>query len=109
MGTFPDEGSFAMHSFLQLSFIPSTHYPIGGSSEIAYNMIPMIEAAGGRVLVRVRVKEIFVSDCRAVDVKVTKGKQGYTIMAPLIILDAGLMNTVHKLLPDKLKLLVDWK
>ena len=96
-----------MHSFLQLSFIPSTHYPIGGSSEIAYNMICMIEVVGGRVLVR--VKEIFVSDCRAVDVKVTKGKQGYTIMAPLIISDAGFMNTVHKLLPDKLKLLVDWK
>ena len=38
-------------------------------------MIPMIEAAGGRVLVRVRVKEILVSDGHAVGVKVTKGKQ----------------------------------
>ena len=63
-------------------------------------MIPMIEAAGGRVLVRVRVKEILVSDGRAVGVKVTKGKQEYTIMAPLIISDTGLMNTVNKLLPD---------
>ena len=76
------------------------HYPIGGASEIPYNMIPMIEAAGGRVLVRVRVTEIIVSDGRAVGVKVTKGKHEYTIMAPLIISDAGLMNTVHKLLPD---------
>ena len=100
IGTFPDEGSFAMHSLLQLNFIPSTHYPIGGASEIPYNMIPMIETAGGRVLVRVRVKEILVSDGCAVGVKVTKGKQEYTIMAPLIISDAGLMNTVHRLLPD---------
>ena len=30
-------------------------YPVGGSSEIAYNIIPVIEAAGGRVLVRANV------------------------------------------------------
>ena len=83
-----------------MDIIQSNHYPIGGASEIAYNMIPMIEAAGGHVLVRVKVKEILVSYGRAVGVKVTKGKQEYTIMAPLIILDAGLMNTVNKLLPD---------
>ena len=89
-----------MHSILQMDIIRSNHYPVGGASEIPYNMIPMIEAAGGRVLVRVRVKEILVSDGRAVGVKVTKGKQEYTIMAPIIISDPGLMNTVHKLLPD---------
>ena len=100
IGSLPDEGSFTMHSFLQMDLIRSTHYPIGGASEILYNMIPMIEAAGGHVLVRVMVKEILVSDGRAVGVKVTKGKQEYTMMAPLIISDAGLMNTVHKLLPD---------
>ena len=96
----PDEGSFAMHSLLQINYIRANHYPIGGASEIPYNMIPIIEAAGGRVLVRVRVKEIIVSDGCAVGVKVTKGKHEYKIMAPLIISDAGLMNTVHKLLPD---------
>ena len=29
-----------------------SHYPVGGSSEIAYNILPVIQAAGGRVLVR---------------------------------------------------------
>ena len=82
-----------MHTML------GTFYPKGGASEIAYNMIPTIEATGGRVLVRVRVKEIIVNNGCAVGVKVTKGKQEYTIMAPLIISDAGLMNTVHRLLP----------
>ena len=89
-----------MHSIMVIHTMLGTFYPKGGASEIAYNMIPIIEASGGRVLVRVKVKEIIVSNGCAVGVKVTKGKQEYTLMAPLIISDAGLMNTVHKLLPD---------
>ena len=30
-------------------------YPIGGASEIAYSIIPVIESTGGRVLVRANV------------------------------------------------------
>ena len=33
-------------------------YPVGGASEIAFNMIPIIERTGGKVLVRANVKEI---------------------------------------------------
>ena len=34
------------------------YYPVGGASEIAYNMIPIIERAGGKVLVRANVVRI---------------------------------------------------
>jgi hypothetical protein len=31
------------------------YYPVGGASEIAFNLIPVIESAGGKVLVRANV------------------------------------------------------
>jgi all-trans-retinol 13,14-reductase len=88
-----------MHSFLLLHFIQGSYYPRGGSSEIAYNIIPVIEGAGGRVLVRVKVNSIIIEDGTAVGVSVTKGKNQHELYAPIIISNAGLMNTVNKLLP----------
>lgn len=88
-----------MHSFLLLHFVDGSYYPKGGSSEIAYNIIPPIEAAGGRVLVRVKVKEILLEAGAAVGVRVIRGKQEYELRAPIIISDAGLMNTITRLLP----------
>lgn len=88
-----------MHSLLLLHFVDGCYYPKGGSSEIAYNIIPTIEAAGGRVLVRVRVKEILIEGGAAIGVRVMRGKQEYVLKAPIIISDAGLMNTVMRLLP----------
>jgi all-trans-retinol 13,14-reductase len=34
------------------------YYPVGGASEIAFNMIPIIEQSGGKVLVRADVTQI---------------------------------------------------
>ena len=34
-------------------------YPVGGASEIAFHIIPVIEAAGGKVLVRAEVDDLF--------------------------------------------------
>jgi len=51
-GTCPDESSILMHALLLNHYMYSAAYPVGGASEIAYNIIPVIERAGGRVLVR---------------------------------------------------------
>ena len=45
---------------------------MGGSSEIAINVVPVIERAGGKVLVRADVKEIVVENGRAVGVTVAR-------------------------------------
>ena len=100
-GTPPGKAPFYMHSLLLLHFLDGSYYPKGGSSEIAYNIIPTIEASGGRVLVRVKVKEILVKGGAAVGVRVSRGKQEYELYAPIIISDAGLTNTVTKLLPSE--------
>jgi phytoene dehydrogenase-like protein len=41
-------------------FYDGGFYPVGGASEIALNVIPVIERAGGKVLVRANVTEILV-------------------------------------------------
>ena len=54
------------------------YYPIGGASEIAYNMIPIIEKSGGKVLVKADVTEIICNNQgEACGVLVKKGSEEY--------------------------------
>ncbi len=62
-------------------------------------MIPIIEKAGGKVLVRADVTDIICEGNKAVGVKVHKGTQDFEIRAPTIISNAGAYNTFQKLLP----------
>lgn len=49
-----------MQLILMQHYTYGGYYPIGGASEIAYNIIPVIERSGGKVLVRANVKEILL-------------------------------------------------
>ena len=51
-----------MHAMLISHFQRGGSYPVGGASEIAFHMIPIIERAGGKVLVRVPVTKILTDD-----------------------------------------------
>lgn len=73
-----------------------SHYPVGGSSEIAYNILPVIEAAGGRVLVRANVTEILERAGKVCGVRVTKGTETHEILAPLVISSAGQSTYIHQ-------------
>ncbi|MEQ2167986.1 hypothetical protein GOODEAATRI_009688, partial [Goodea atripinnis] len=63
-GNKPKDASFAMHSLLITHYLNGAWYPKGGSSEIAYHMIPIIEKAGGAVLVRAPVNRILFNDAK---------------------------------------------
>lgn len=79
------------------------YYPRGGASEIAFHIIPTIEKAGGRVLVRAAVRDILLNDAKdtVIGVQVKKGHNVYDILAPVVISDAGLTNTARALLPEE--------
>ena len=62
-----------MQATLTNHFSHGGYYPKGGASEIAFNIIPTIEAAGGRVLVRAKVTNILMDQGRAVGVTVKQG------------------------------------
>ena len=102
-GTAPKEAPFGMQALLTNHFAYGGYYPIGGSSEIAFNIIPTIEAAGGRVLVRARVTDIIMDEDykRVIGVNVKQGHTSYEIIAPMVISDAGIFNTVKSLLPPQ--------
>lgn len=61
VGKPPKEASFSMHSLLISHYLPGAWYPTGGAGQIAYNMIPIIEKAGGAVLVRAPVNRILLN------------------------------------------------
>lgn len=65
-GVEPMRSSFVLHAILQNHYMKGASYPKGGASEVAFHIIPVIENAGGKVLVRAKVKEILVENGKAV-------------------------------------------
>ena len=79
-GTQPSKTNFLMQSLLNRHFLKfGAHYLVGGASEIAFNIIPVIQRSGGEVLVSANVCEILIEGGN-------------------IISNAGLYNTFQKLL-----------
>ena len=101
-GTPPAKSNWSTQAVIHNHYIHGGYYPIGGASEIALNIIPVIEKTGGKVLVRAEVEEILHNGTKAMGVKVKKGKETYILQAPIIISDAGLYNTFQKLLPPQI-------
>ena len=55
-----------MHAGVIHHYEKGSSYPRGGSSEFAFHLIPAIEKAGGRVLVRAPVSEFIVKHDKVV-------------------------------------------
>ena len=61
-GLKPEDSSFVIQGGIVAHYLGGAYYPIGGSQMISRALIPTIEAAGGKVLVKARVSEIVVDD-----------------------------------------------
>jgi len=72
-------------------------YPVGGSARIAEAVAPLIEAAGGQIVIGAEVSTVLVEGGRAVGVRMADGRE---LRADLVISDAGVPNTVYRLLPE---------
>eukprot|EP00061_Rhincodon_typus_P018246 g47346.t1 len=100
----PKEASFMMHALVVQSYQSGAWYPKGGSSEIAFHIIPVIKKSGGDVLMRAPVQRILINkDGQACGVTVKKGKEEINLFAPVVISDAGIFNTYERLLPQELQ------
>jgi len=93
----PGQSSFGMHAIIAEHYLEGAFYPLGGASRIAASIAPVIERAGGRILVSAEVEQILL-DARqqAVGVRMANGRE---LRAPLIVSDAGAWNTYARLLP----------
>jgi all-trans-retinol 13,14-reductase len=95
-GVTPKKSSFAMHASVARHYFGGGSFPVGGSSEIAKNIDPIIEAAGGTILIRAEVKEVRIVNNKATGVIMSDGK---VFAADNIVSGAGIMTTYQKLLP----------
>lgn len=91
----PAESSFAIHAIVANHYFEGAYYPVGGAGRIFDAIAPVIAAAGGKVLINAEVSEIAIGNGRASGVKLSDGA---VIRAPLVISDAGAVNTFERLL-----------
>jgi all-trans-retinol 13,14-reductase len=96
----PDRTSFLLGVCVARGLsIEGGAYPVGGSTQLAKTLIPVIEAGGGRVLVRASVREITVDPHthRATGVELDDGT---VIRCKQVVSSVGYHNTFGKLVPD---------
>ena len=96
-GLVPDDSSFIIHALIARHYLYGGYYPVGGASEMAKTIIPVIQQGGGEVFTYADVKEILVENGKAVGVRMADGQ---AIHAPAVISNAGVFNTFGPLLPD---------
>jgi all-trans-retinol 13,14-reductase len=90
----PAQSSFLMHAMVARHYLNGGAYPVGGSARIAETMVPIIEAAGGAVLISAEVERVLLEGDRAVGVRMADGAE---VRAPKVISDAGIAVTFGKL------------
>ncbi|MBK6908895.1 MAG: FAD-dependent oxidoreductase [Rhodocyclaceae bacterium] len=94
----PAQSSFAMHAVVAQHYLGGANFPVGGASQIAHHIEPVIERAGGRVVVNAEVEQILIEGDRAIGVRMANGDE---ILCESVISAAGLYNTYGKLMPEE--------
>jgi len=103
----PDKCSWAVVGAMASYYQPGGFYPSGGSRVVAERIIPIIERAGGRVLVRAPVKEFIVdneggpTEGRVTGVRLANGDELFARKA--VVSDMGAFNTFKALPSDTLE------
>ncbi|KAL5017632.1 hypothetical protein ScPMuIL_007221 [Solemya velum] len=102
-GVSPEKAPFLIHAGVMNHYMKGAYYPRGGTSEMAFQMIKIINEHEGRVLVDAPVSQILVNDKgRAYGIRIAKKSGDIDIFAKSIVSDAGLSNTFNKLLPHEI-------
>lgn len=97
----PAQSSFLMHAMLAKHYMAGGNYPVGGASSIARTIIPVIEAAGGKVFTYAGVEQILVGERGAYGVRLKK--DGHELHADAVVSCAGLLPTYQRLLPAEVQ------
>jgi len=98
-GQVPETAPFFIHAGIVNHYLEGGYFPKRGPSEITKNIIPTIEASGGRVLVGCGVERLIIKDNT---VKGVVMENGDTLYADKIVSGVGLNTTFNKLIPIEL-------
>ena len=94
----PGRSSFAMHALVARHYLNGGNYPSGSSRKIAETISDLIEKNNGILAVNANVSSIKVHKGRAIGVEMINGE---IIEAKKIISNAGVLNTIRSLVPNK--------
>ena len=104
----PAQSAFALHAMIASHYASGAYYPIGGAGSIASAVRPIIEAAGGQVLLNHSVEEILLEGKRAVGVRALQRKidspMEKMFSADRVISGVGALLTYTRLLPRSVHL-----
>lgn len=96
-GGLPREASFGMHAMLMRHYFHGAWYPVGGARAFAVGLVPTVEKAGGEVRLGARVEALVLDDGAVRGVRLADGTE---LRAARVVSDAGVRNTVGRLLPS---------
>lgn len=99
----PGRSPFALHALVVGYYLKGGYVPIGGSGTIAESVKKIVEAHGGRFLLKREAKEVLIKDGRAVGVRASRpGAEGDFAdhFAPVVVSNAGAVTTYLKLIPS---------
>lgn len=91
----PGQSSFGIHALVAKHYLDGGNYPVGGSARFAATIVPVIERAGGRVLLSAEVAKVLVRAGRTAGVRLSNGDE---LASPVVVSDAGVFNTFGRLL-----------
>ncbi len=97
----PKQSSFGIQAMVASHYRHGACYPVGGSAQFANTIIAELERLGGKVLLRAEVAEVLEENGRAKGVRMADGRCFFALN---VISNAGFVNTMTKLLPEKLRL-----
>jgi all-trans-retinol 13,14-reductase len=97
-GRTPEHAPFAFHAVNLFHYRHGAYYPVGGPSQIAECVRPILEQHGGQLAVSSPVQRILVEGDTAVGVRLEDGTE---IRSKLIISDASAYTTFCELLDDE--------
>ena len=96
----PKQSAFTMHAAVARHYFSGGNFPVGGSSRIVETIDPVIESAGGTILISAEVKHVIIENNKAVGVEMADGQ---LFKAENVISGAGVFTTYNKLLPETYK------
>ena len=97
-GSPPSRASFAVQALVTKHFMHGGYYPVGGSQQIALQLLQTVADAGGHTRLSADVAQILVENGVAVGVRLRDGEE---IRARRVVSAAGVLATVDRLLPPE--------
>lgn len=95
----PGRAPFAVHALVTGSYNAGAYYPVGGPARFARTLVPVIEAAGGKVRTGCEVRRILTIDGHARAVEFEAEGTRWREHSPRVISAMGVSNTIACLEP----------